>query len=113
MWLSEQQKRPVNRGEGRTGVVTMAGEELAVRLDSEMRAPELYGPAGYHWRPGVGDRVLVIKGEGQPPCVAGVKDGGTPDAVTIRAGTVELQGSVLVNGVALEDYIRQLVEGMS
>lgn len=111
MWLSEQQKRPVSRGEGQTGVVTMAGEDLAVRLDSEVRAPEIYGPAGYHWRPGVGDRVLVIKGEGQRPCVAGVKDGGTPAAVTIRAGTVELQGSIVVNGVALEEYIRQLVEG--
>lgn len=108
MWLSEQQKRPARTGEGQTGVVTMAGENLTVRLDSEVRCPELYGPAGYHWTPRAGDRVLVIKGEGETPCVVGVKQGGEPETVTLRAGSLDLQGSVLINGVPLEAYIMAL-----
>lgn len=105
MWLSGQQKRPAREDGGQTGVVTMAGEDLAVRLDSEVRAPRVCGPAGYRWTPAAGDRVLVIKGEGQRPCVVGVEQGGTPEAVTIAAGRVELRGSVYVNGVPLERYI--------
>lgn len=108
MWLSGQQKRPAREGGGQTGVVTMAGEDLAVRLDSEVRAPEVYGPAGYRWTPRAGDRVLVIKGEGEPPCVVGVRQGGAADRVTIAAGRVELQGSVFINGVPLEQYIALL-----
>lgn len=108
MWLSGQQKRPAPRGGGQTGLVTMAGRELAVRLDSEVRRPELYGPAGYRWTPQAGDRVLVVKGEGEAPCVVGVRQGGTPERVTIAAGVVELQGSVTVNGVPLEQYVALL-----
>lgn len=108
MWLSGQQKRPAREGGGQTGVVTMAGEDLAVRLDSEVRSPELYGPAGYRWTPRAGDRVLVLKGEGETPCVVGVRQGGAADRVTIAAGRVELQGSVFINGVPLEQYIALL-----
>lgn len=108
MWLSEQQKRPNRAGESRTGLVTMSGSSLAVRLEREMRNPELYGPAGYHWTPGAGDRVLVLKGEGERPCVIGAARNVEPAQVTIRAGTVEVQGRLIVNGVALEEYIKQL-----
>ena len=110
MWLSEQQKRPARSGEGQTGIVTMAGENLTVRLDSEMSVPEIYGPAGYHWTPSAGDRVLVIKGEGEKPCVIGVRQSGSPDRIAVKAETVELQGAVLINGVALETYVRELAK---
>lgn len=83
----------------------MAGDCLAVQLDREVRAPELYGPAGYHWSPKAGERVLVIKGEGELPCLVGVRQGGAPDSVNISAGVVNLQGSVTINGVPLEQYI--------
>lgn len=110
LWLSEQQKRPNPRGGGQTGIVTMAGDHLTVRLDSEVSIPEIYGPAGYCWTPGTGDRVLVMKGEGEKPCVIGVRQGGIPGSVVIRAGTVDLQGALFVNGVALETYIRDLAK---
>ena len=108
MWLSKQQKQPARPGEGCTGVVTVGGEYPTVRLDSEVRAPELYGPAGYRWSPGAGDRVLVIKGEGERPCVVGVKKGTVPRSVTLEAGSISLQGDISVNGMALEDYVRAL-----
>lgn len=110
MWLSEQKQRPARTGEGQTGVVTMAGESLAVRLAHEVRGPEIYGPAGYRWAPRAGDRVLVIRGEQERPCIVGVKQGGVPALVTIEAETVQVQGAVKINGVALADYIAQIVQ---
>lgn len=109
MWLSKQHKQPARSGQGLTGPVVVAGDSLTVRVDSEVSAPELYGPAGYRWTPGAGDRVLVIKGEGERPCVVGVKQGGSPDSVTLEAKNLRLQGQVTVNGTALEDYVRALV----
>lgn len=110
MWLNEQKQRPVRSGEGQTGVVTMAGEALAVRLAQEVRGPELYGPAGYRWAPRAGDRVLVIRGEQERPCIVGVKQERVPALVTIEAETVQVQGAVKINGVALEEYIAQIVQ---
>lgn len=110
MWLSKQQKQPARRNEGQTGVVTLSGDSLTVRLDSEVSAPEVYGPAGYGWRPRAGDRVLVIKGEGERPCVVGVRKGTVPPEVTLTADTISLQGGVVINGTALEDYIRALAK---
>ena len=108
MWLSKQQKQPARRSEGQTGVVTLSGDSLTVRLDSEVSAPEVYGPAGYGWRPKAGDRVLVIKGEQERPCIVGVKQGSVPVSVSIEAEKVQVLGNVLVNGVPLEDYIARI-----
>ena len=109
MWLSEQQKRPAPTGEGRTGVVTMAGDPTEITLDHRIRDPELYGPAGYRWTPTVGDRVLVIRGEGERPCVVGVRGGGSPAEVELKAESIRLTGSVSVNGTDLDTYIKTLV----
>lgn len=132
MWLSGQQKRPAENGEGQTGIVTMSGGEMAVLLDSERRGLELYSPAGYRWIPRVGQRVLVIQGKGEIPCVVGAReDGDVPDRVgieareltlegneaTIRAAgdavvkgaNVRLEGQVYVNGETLEELIRRIV----
>ncbi len=106
MWLSGQQKRPVQGGGGRTGAVTMSGGELAVELDGERRGLEGYGPAGYRWMPKVGQQVLVVQGKGETPCIAGVRQGdGCPDQVVIQAGSLDLQAEVLVRGVPLDVYI--------
>lgn len=109
MWQNERGRPTAPTPAGQTGVVTMAGEQLAVRLDREVRAPELYGPAGYRWTPRVGDRVLVIKGTGETPCVVGARQGSTPRRVDIEADTVALRGAVLINGVPLEQYILALM----
>lgn len=128
MWLSGQQKRPADFGEGQTGIVTMSGGETAVLLDRERRGLEVYAPGGYHWTPQAGQRALVIQGQGETPCVVGVRQGGgTPDSVgisgrsvSLRAGgtatvagqTVALQGGITVNGTPLEDYIARIVAGL-
>ena len=67
MWLSGQQKRPTDSGEGQTGIVTMDGGETAVLLDCERRGLQVYSPGGYTWTPKVGQRVLVIQGQGEIP----------------------------------------------
>lgn len=108
MWLSEQKKPPLRTGEGQTGVVTMAGDALAVQLEQEVRSPELYGPAGYRWTPRAGERVLVIRGEQERPCIVGVKQGGVPVSVSIEAETVQVRGAVLINGVPLEEYVARI-----
>ena len=132
MWLSGQQKRPVDNGEGQSGIVTMNGGELAVLLESERRGLELYTPAGYHWTPKVGQRVLVIQGKGEIPCVIGAReDGDVPDRVgiqakaltltgeitgiagqkgmTIQGPRIDLNGRVYINGEQLEDLIARIV----
>ena len=135
MWLSGQQKRPTDRGEGQTGIVTVGGDEAAVQLDSERRGLEVYAPAGYRWTPEVSQRVLVIRGEGEIPCIVGVRqDSERPESVEISAKTmdvsgrdvsvqaeesavvagksVDLQGEVLINGEPLEVVIARIVAMM-
>lgn len=131
MWLSGQQKQPADPGEGQTGIITMSNGELAVMLDCERRGVQLYGPAGYRWTPKVGQRVLVIQGKGEVPCVVGLRQDGTaPDRVDIQASRlnaggnlvnisgrnvtlgadrIDLNGQVYVNGEKLEDLIYRIV----
>ena len=131
MWLSGQHKRPADCGEGQTGIVTVGGSETAVQLDSERRGLEVYAPAGYHWTPEVDQRVRVIQGQGEIPCIVGVRqDSGRPESVevcanavnvsgqdvSVRAGgdavvagqSVDLQGEVLINGESLESLITRI-----
>ena len=134
MWLSGQQKRPADRGEGQVGTVTVGGSGPAVMLDRERRGLEVYAPAGYHWTPQAGQRVLVIQGQGEIPAIVGVHDGGQPGAVGISAGSVgvsggkitlraggdaavagkavRLEGQVYVNGETLENFIIRVVMGL-
>ena len=132
MWMSGQHKRPADEGEGQTGIVTMSGGETAVLLDRERRGLQVYSPAGYRWTPKVGQRVLVIQGRGEIPCVVGARqDGGMPDKVGVAAKQltldgervniagrrgaglqgerVDLDGEVYVNGEKLEELIARIV----
>jgi len=131
MWLSGQQKRPAEQGEGHVGVITMSGGETAALLDCERRGLQVYAPAGYCWAPEVGQRVLIIQGKGEIPCVVGARQGdGTPkqagiqaERVTIRGssvgisgqngvsigGGVHLSGGVSIDGESLEQYIARVV----
>lgn len=94
MWLSGQQKRPAEQGEGQVGVITMSGGETAALLDCERRGLQVYAPGGYRWTPKVGQRVLVIQGRGEIPCVVGARqDGDVPEAVTVEARSLGLRGS--------------------
>ena len=93
MWLSGQHKRPADCGEGQTGIVTVGGSETAVLLESERRGLEVYTPAGYRWTPEVDQRVLVIQGPGEIPCIVGVRqDSARPDSVEICAETMSVNG---------------------
>ena len=72
MWLSRQQKQEPVQPPGGTGEVTLSGDVLAVELESERRRLEVYGPGGLRWKPAVGQKVLVLKAEGDP-CVTGAR----------------------------------------
>lgn len=120
MWLGRQQKRPHWAGEGQVGKVTIGGERAAVLLDSERRGLEVYSPGGYRWTPRADQKVLVIQGQGEIPCVVGLRQGETPpERVTIEAdgggelelaeGRIDLNGAVYVNGEPLEELIARIV----
>ena len=73
----------------------------------------LYGLYAAERCGGAGQRVLVLKNRGEDPCVIGVKEGeSAPDEVTVEAGTVDLKGQVLIDGVPLETYIAMIVAGL-
>lgn len=86
MWLSGQQKRPADQGEGQVGIVTMSEGDTAVLLDCERRGLQVYSPGGYTWTPKVDGKVLVIQGRGEIPCVVGALQGSeAPDEVSVKA----------------------------
>lgn len=124
MWTSERNRRlPAGEPAADVGVVTLNGDPAGVELGGERRWLSVYSPGGYRWRPAAGDQVLVLKagGEKETPCVVGavqpeedlapgeVSISGGNSAVRLGAGALELDGRILVNGVELEGYVRQIV----
>lgn len=87
MWLAKQQKRGETQETGGVGKVTLAGETPAVELESERRGLSVYAPGGYRWRPALGQKVLVLKADGDP-CVVGA-----PSAGGLEPGEVALDSS--------------------
>ena len=86
MWLSGQQKRPADEGEGQVGIVTMSEDDTAVLLDCERRGLQVFSPGGYTWTPKVDSKVMVIQGKGEIPCIVGALQGSEePDKVDIKA----------------------------
>ena len=124
MWTSERNRRlPAQEPAADVGVVTLDGDPAGVELGGERRWLAVYAPGGYRWRPKTGDQVLVLKagGERESPCVVGaaqpeenlspgeVAITGGNSAVRLGNGALELDGRILVNGVELEGYVRQIV----
>lgn len=127
MWTSERTRRPAQEEPAaELGAVTLGGDPAGVNLGGERRWLNVYAPGGYSWRPGAGDRVLVLKagGERELPCIVGMAqsgDGLKPGEVCLRGGSgrvllgqsgLELEGRVTVNGMELELYIREIVSEM-
>ncbi|MCI8421944.1 MAG: hypothetical protein HFF50_00210 [Lawsonibacter sp.] len=104
MWTSKRSRRPqAGETQADMGVVTLGGDPAGVLLGGERRWLPVYSPGGYSWRPGAGDRVLVVKagGERESPCIVGaVQQGGD-----LRPGEVRLdggEGSLFLGQEALE-----------
>ena len=82
MWIAERNRKGRETGgTAFTGPVTVSGDPARVYL-----------PGGYHWAPGLGDDVLVLKaGEsGEKPCAVGVP--------TKTEGEALQPGEVLITG---------------
>ena len=124
MWTSERSRRPaVQEAEAEVGLVTLGGDPAGVNLGGERRWLPVYSPGGYAWRPAAGDKVLVVKtgGEREAPCILGraqqeedlrpgeVRLNGPDCSLALRDGTVDLNGTVWVNGVTLDEYIAMIV----
>ena len=127
MWTSERSRRPlVREAAAETGEVTLGGGQAVVILGGERRWTALCCPGGYTWRPAAGDRVLVLKagGEQESPFILGVETDGSdlaPGEVrlsggssTLRLGSggLELNGNIRVNGMTLENYIKQVASSL-
>lgn len=125
MWLSRQSREASrSRQEPETGVVTLEGEETAVYLTGERRDLPVLSPGGYCWRPAEGETVLVLKSgaDGEELWVAGVPGAGelAPGEVRIFSrtaevflgndGTVDLRGTVKLNGVPIEELFEPKVQ---
>ena len=133
MWLSGQQKRPADEGEGQVGIVTMSEDDTAVLLDCERRGLQVYSPGGYTWTPKVDSKVMVIQGKGEIPCIVGALQGSEePNEVNINAAkeltleaekatakaegdvvaeaeNIRLMGQVYVKEETLEELIARIV----
>jgi len=123
MWTSERNRRlPLREAEAELGVVTLGGDPAGVVLGGERRQLPVYSPGGYRWIPREGDRVLVLKagGEGEVPCVIGtvqplesLQPGevyltGGESSIRLGRRQLELTGTILVNGMDLESYIKSV-----
>ena len=126
MWTREGNRRlPVEEAVAELGLVTMGGDPTAVVLGGERRWLPVCSPGGWAWRPRMGERVLVLKAgvEKESPCVLGrIQDGnglkpgearlsGGKSTVFLGEDALELTGEIRVNGVPLEEYIRQIAAG--
>lgn len=119
MWMARQQGQEfLQESAANCGQVTVDGPELAVALAGERRQVGRWLPGGYHWSPRRGDTVLVVKsGAEGSPCLVGMQDEtvlepgevvistaqGTgihlkPDGRILLKGTVEVEGTLTVNG---------------
>lgn len=127
MWIS-QRGRVIGRQEhdARVGVVTAQGELAGVYTDGHQRQLPVAAPGGYRWKPQNGQQVLVIKtgADAESACIAAQQETASNDlkpgevelygqgcSVKLDAdGRIHIQGTVLVNGVALEAMIEAAVE---
>lgn len=121
MWLAKQQKRETEEVLPAVGAVTIGGDAPAVELDSERRDLAVYAPGGYRWRPTPGQKVLVLKADGEL-CVAGSPSGAglEPGEVALDSaggagvkldnqGNVAVTGTLVVGGTELTQLVRSIV----
>ena len=126
MWTSKQSKQTVDGlpSSADMGVVTSGGSLCGVYMGTERRWLSVLGPGGCRWRPKVGQQVLVLKTgqQEEDACILAAQQEENvlqPGEIELyadgcgvkltRSGAVELTGQVLVNGVSLQNMIRQAV----
>ncbi|MBQ3134764.1 MAG: hypothetical protein IJB75_03000 [Oscillospiraceae bacterium] len=122
MWISQQGRCAGKQGhDARTAVVTAQGEQAGVYMDGHQRWLPVAAPGGYRWKPRTGQQVIVIKSgaDAEATYILAQKEAGDCDlkpgevelygngcSVKLDAeGRVHLQGTLVVNGTALESLI--------
>ena len=123
MWTSERRLERRAEESAALGQVTLGGDPAGVFLGGERRWLPVYSPGGYCWRPGAGDRVLVVQaGDGRESrCITGrrqaekelepgeVRISGGTGGVRLYSGGTDLTGEVSINGQGLEEMIEAIV----
>lgn len=114
MWLSQQFRKETSAEGTCFGEVTIAGGKAAAKdAGREQRLLPMVSPGGFVWVPDTGDQVLVLR-EGAP-CIIGRTQPEQPDllpgevmlyagsgSIQLRKdGTIELTGTIIVNGEVL------------
>ena len=127
MWIS-QQGRSAGKQENhaRMAVVTAQGEQAGVYMDGHQCWLPVAAPGGYRWKPRSGQQVLVMKSGAdaenahivaqQEMAEYNLKPGEVElyaDGCSVKLdvqGQVQLQGTVVVNGVTLERLIEEAAQ---
>lgn len=128
MWLSQKAALGSREAEpdAEVGVVTAGGTRPSVMLGDEKRALEIAAPGGVFWAPAAGEQVVVTRC-GDERFVSGalraapllgpgeVYVSGGDSSVYLRAdgsielrGTVNVAGTLLLNGVDIRSLISLL-----
>ena len=116
MWLSEQIRSADEAltDQIEVGQVSLGGASLAAVTQGERRQLSMALPGGFHWRPKLGQKVLVLNTSEGEAIVIGVLSGegdtlqsgelelqGPGCSIRLTKGKVEINGSLTVNG---EEY---------
>lgn len=135
MWTSQRSAGEKSRYQPWVdqGEVTLSGDVMGVYLDGERRELRMNNPGGYHWKPAVGESVLVVnENEGEkvlhiigsnrttepgrqlplPEVEAGdvcVTSDGLA-YVHLQGNDLRLQGNLYYNDVPIEVYLEKVIE---
>lgn len=129
MWLSEKAALGARESapDSEIGVVTAGGQSPSVMLGGENRRLEIVSPGGIYWAPARGEQVVVTRCGDElfvtgalgaaPEMSAGqlcLKSGAaslrlSPDGKIELRGTVNVAGTLLLNGVDIRLLMSQLI----
>ena len=97
MWTSERSRRPlVREAAAETGEVTLGGGQAGVILGGEQESPFILG----------------VETDGSDLAPGEVRLSGGSSTLRLGSGGLELNGNIRVNGMTLENYIKQVASSL-
>ncbi len=128
MWTSQRSAGEKERYQPwvDSGEVTLSENVTGVYLDGERRELSVTSPGGYHWKPHVGEQVVVLNanqgdkrvhiigteaGEGAPDLKAGevLITSGKGAEMRLTEGDLRFTGAFYLNGAPLYNHIYDII----